>query len=70
MKDTLHKQMYGHRSDIIDNVNNIAYQHFNQSDHLIFSIRVHINETIFYFKLARFSPLHIKSLRRQYITKP
>ena len=48
MKDTLHKQMYGHRSDIIDNVNNIAYQHFNQSDHSNFSLRVSIIDNIYH----------------------
>jgi hypothetical protein len=31
-KNRLHKQIYGHRSDIIDNVNNIVYWHLNQSD--------------------------------------
>ena len=45
-KDKLHKQIYGHRSNIIDNVNNIIYQHFDQSDHSILTMRVHIIETI------------------------
>ena len=38
----LHKRICGHRSGIINNVNDIAYQHFNQPDHSILSMRVHI----------------------------
>ena len=45
-KDKLHKQIWGHISDFIVNVNNIVYQHFNQSDHSIFRMSVHIIETI------------------------
>jgi hypothetical protein len=32
-KGKLHKRICGHRSSIINNVNNIVYQHFNQPDH-------------------------------------
>ena len=38
--------MCGHRSDINLNVNDILYQHFNQSDHSIVSMTVRIIEKI------------------------
>ena len=41
-KGKLHKRICGHRSGIINNVNDIAYQHFNQPDHSILSMRVRI----------------------------
>jgi hypothetical protein len=36
----LHKGICGHRSGIINNVNDIVYQHFNQPDYSILSMRV------------------------------
>ena len=47
-KGKLHKRICGHRSGIINIVNNIIYQHFNQPDHSILSIRVRINEKIYH----------------------
>jgi len=47
-KGKLHKRICGHRSGIINIVNDIIYQHFNQPDHSILSIRVRINEKIYH----------------------
>ena len=44
-KDKLHKRICGHRSGNI-NVNDILYQHFNQPDHSVLSMRVRIIEKI------------------------
>jgi hypothetical protein len=38
----------GHRSGIINNINDIVYQHFNQPDHSILSMRVLIIEKIYH----------------------
>ena len=40
--------MCGHRSDINNNANDIVYQHFNQPDHSILSMRVRIIEKIYH----------------------
>ena len=42
-----YKRICRHRSGIINNVNDIAYQHFNQPDHSILSMRVRIIEEIY-----------------------
>ena len=47
-KGKLHKRICGHRSSIINNVNDIVYQHFNQPDHSIFPMRVRIIENIYH----------------------
>jgi hypothetical protein len=47
-KGRLHKRICGHRSGIINNVNDIAYQHFNQPDHSILSMRVRIIEKLYH----------------------
>ena len=44
----LHKRICGHRSGIINNVNDIVYQHFNQPDHSILSMPVRIIEKIYH----------------------
>ena len=46
-KGKLHKRICGHRSGITHNVNDIVYQHFNQPDHSILSMRVRIIEKIY-----------------------
>ena len=47
-KGKLHKRICGHRSSIINNVNDIVYQHFNQPDHSIFSMQVRIIQKIYH----------------------
>ena len=46
-KGKLHKGICGHRSGIINNVNDIVYQHFNQPDYSILSMRVRIIKKIY-----------------------
>jgi hypothetical protein len=46
-KGKLHIRICGNRSGIIHNVNDIVYQHFNQPDHSILSMRVRIIEKIY-----------------------
>ena len=46
-KGKLHKRICGHRSVIINNVNDIVYQHFNQPDYSILSMRVRIIKYIY-----------------------
>jgi len=60
-KGKLHKRICGHRSGII-NVNDIVYQHFNQPDHSILSMRVRIIEKIYH---RTNNPNLATSLRRQ-----
>ena len=69
-EDKQHKQIYGHRSDLIDNVNNIVYQQY-KSDYSFFSAKQYLILNTFYcqantdngshtrYKLATFSALHI-----------
>ena len=47
-KDKLHTRICGHRSGIIHNINDIVYQHFNQPDHSILSMRVRIIDKIYH----------------------
>ena len=47
-KGKLHKRIRGHRSSIINNVNDIVYQNFNQPNHSIRSMRVRIIEKIYH----------------------
>ena len=44
----LHKEICGYRSGIINSINDIVYQHFNQPDHSILSMRVRIIEKIYH----------------------
>ena len=46
-KGKLHKRICGHRSGIINNVNDIVYRHIDQPGHSIFSMRVRIIENIY-----------------------
>ena len=61
-KGKLHKRIRGHRCGIINNVNDIVYQHFNQPDHSILSMRVRIIEKIYH---RTNNPSLATSLRRQ-----
>ena len=47
-KGKLYIRICGHRSGIINNVNDIVYQHYNQPDHSILSMRVRIIEKIYH----------------------
>jgi hypothetical protein len=47
-KGKLHKRICGHRSGIINNVNDIVFQHFNQPDHSILSMGVRIIDKIYH----------------------
>jgi hypothetical protein len=51
-EDKLHKQIYGHRSNIIDNVNNIVYQHYINL--IIRSFQWEYTSTKQYFILSTF----------------
>jgi hypothetical protein len=44
----LHKRICGHRSGIINIVNDIVFQHFNQPDHSILSMRVRIIRKLYH----------------------
>jgi hypothetical protein len=48
MKGKLHKRTCGNRSGIINNVNDIVYQRFNQPGHSNLSMRVRIIEKIYH----------------------
>ena len=62
-KVKLHKRICGHRSGIINNVNAIVYQHFNQPDHSFLSMRVRIIKIIYH---RTNNPNLATPLRRQY----
>jgi hypothetical protein len=47
-KGKIYIRICGHRSGIINNVNDIVYQHYNQPDHSILSMRVRIIEKIYH----------------------
>jgi hypothetical protein len=47
-KGKLCKRICGHRSGIINNFNDIVFQHFDQPDHSILSMRVRIIENIYH----------------------
>ena len=47
-KGELRKRIYGHRSGINNKGNELIYQHFNQPDHSILSMRVRIIEKIYH----------------------
>jgi hypothetical protein len=47
-KCKLHKRICDHRSGIINNANDIVYQHFNETDQSILSMRVRISEEIYH----------------------
>jgi hypothetical protein len=47
-KGKLRKRICGHRPGIINNVNDTIFQHFNQPDHSILSMRVRIIEKIYH----------------------
>ena len=55
-KGKLHKQICGHRSGIINNDDDIAFQHFNQPDHSLLSMPARIIEKIYQSK-PRKTPL-------------
>ena len=47
-KGKLRKRICGHRPGIINNVNDTIFQHFNQPDHSILSMRVRVIEKIYH----------------------
>ena len=47
-KGELKKRIYGHRSGINNRTNKLIYQHFNQPDHSILSMKVRILEKIYH----------------------